>query len=89
MDTVDLQTLDYPGHSRACGVERGHAMAARERNDPVELAIEHRIAGDNKRAYVLGDEVANTLSRSPSLLALRIWIGWPIARAAVCTSLSS
>jgi hypothetical protein len=31
-------------------------MAARERNDPVELAIEHRIAGDNKRAYVLGDD---------------------------------
>src|SRR3984893_6531058 len=31
-------------------------MAARERNDPVELAVEHRIAGDNKRAYVLGDD---------------------------------
>ena len=31
-------------------------IAGRERNDPVELAVEERVARDNKRAYVLGDD---------------------------------
>ena len=31
-------------------------MAGRELDDPVELAVEERVARDNERAYVLGDD---------------------------------
>jgi len=31
-------------------------MAGRERDDPVELPVEERVARDNERAYVLGDD---------------------------------
>jgi hypothetical protein len=31
-------------------------MADRERGDPVELPVEERVARDNERAYVLGED---------------------------------
>ena len=31
-------------------------IAGRERDDPVELAVEERVARDNESAYVLGDD---------------------------------
>ena len=37
-------------------IDRGHVMAGSERNDPVELAVEERVARDNERANVLGDD---------------------------------
>src|SRR6476659_8886344 len=37
-------------------IDRGHVMAGSERNDPVELAVEERVARDNERANVLNDD---------------------------------
>ena len=82
-------THQAAGHDEVTqGVNSGNRMAHRQRDELVASADAEGIGTDDETAPARSwTKVLKAASICPSLLAFRIWISCPRARAAACTSL--